>query len=250
MVTRRSFCLLPTMYPRSRISHKHAEAPRQPAGRPMASRRVVMAGKGARVAGSTLRGPFLPPEVWYEPGQRGNGDYKIIVGPAGLGFRHVLTVDEVRQRLSQLPRSLVAPLEVVQMSEMTRKRRISPCYGMQWGAAIYLYPIEENLVEKFSAPPKPSQQIEARMYGAQWRQTGPREWSLFWTEEAIKDFYLNNVLIHELGHVLDTRNSRSIDRERYADWFALEHGYKASRRAEFAEQAARKYVTRRHHRKG
>ncbi len=238
------------MYPRNRITHNNAATPRQPAGRPMASRRVVMAGKGARIAGTTLRGPFLPPENWYEPGQRGNGEYKVVVAPPGNGFRHVLTADEVRQRLGELRPSLVAPLEVIQMSQMTRKRRISPCYGMQWGSTIYLYPIEENLVEKFTSPPKPSQQIEARMYGAQWQQTGSREWSLFWTEEAIKDFYLNNVLIHELGHVLDSRNSRSIDRERYAEWFALEHGYKASRRSDLAEQAVRKYVTRRHHRKG
>ncbi|HUE74906.1 MAG TPA: hypothetical protein VMP01_28830 [Pirellulaceae bacterium] len=238
------------MYPRSRPTRKNAASPRRPAGRAVASRRVVMAGKGARVARSTLRGPFLPPENWYEPGQRGSGDYKVIVAPAGSGYRHVLTEDEVRQRLNQLPESLLAPLEVVQMSQMTRKRRIAPCYGMQWGSAVYLYPIEENLVEKFTSPPKPSQQIEARMFGAQWQQTGAREWSLFWTEEAIKDFYLNNVLIHELGHVLDSRNSRSIDRERYAEWFAVEHGYKASRRADLAERAASKYVVRRHHRKG
>jgi hypothetical protein len=141
-------------------------------------------------------------------------------------------------------------LEVVQMSQMTRKKRIAPCYGMQWGTAIYLYPIEETLIEIFTDPPKPAQQIEARMYGARWVQSGRREWRLIWTELAIRDFYLNNVLIHELGHVLDGRNSRSLDRERFAEWFAVEHGYKASRRAELAEQAVRKYVVRRHHRKG
>jgi hypothetical protein len=237
------------MYPRSRNTRKNATSQRSPAGRAVASRRVVMAGKGARVARAALRGPFLPPENWYEPGQLGNGNYKVVVASAGRGYRHVLTEEEVRQRLARIPEPLLTSLEVVQMSEMTRKRRIAPCYGMQWGSTIYLYPIEENLIEKFSSPPKPSQQIEARMFGARWQQTGPREWSLLWTEESIKDFYLNNVLIHELGHVLDRRNSRSIDRERYAEWFAVEHGYKASRRAELAEQSVAKYVTRRHHRK-
>ena len=238
------------MYPRSRVTHKNLASPRSHAGGAAPSRRVVMAGKGARVARSTLRGPFLPPENWYEPGEGGNGEFKIVIAPPGAGYRHVLSADEVRQRLDQLPQSLVAPLEVVQMSQMTRKRRIAPCYGMQWGAAIYLYPIEERLVEKFTSPPKPSQKIEAQMFGAQWRQTGAHEWSLFWTEEAIKDFYLNNVLIHELGHVLDSRNSRSLDRERYAEWFAVEHGYRASRRDDLAERTISKYVVRRHHRKG
>ena len=55
------------------------------------------------------------------------------------------------------------------------------------------------------------------------------EWTLTWTPENLKDFYLNNVLIHEIGHVLDKRNTRTADRERYANWFAIEYGYRASR---------------------
>ncbi len=65
-----------------------------------------------------------------------------------------------------------------------------------------------------------------------------------WTERAIKDFYLNNILIHELGHLLDDRNSRSVDRERYAEWFAVEYGYKPTRRL----FAVPREVVRRHHR--
>ena len=37
----------------------------------------------------------------------------------------------------------------------------------------------------------------------------PDVWKLIWTEQSIKDFYLNNILIHELGHLLDDRNSRA-----------------------------------------
>ena len=235
------------MFPRSQITRKQAASARN---RAVVSQRVVAAGMGVRASRAPLRGPYLPPEEWYEPGSRPGDDYRIIVKPAGEGFRHVLTADDVRSRLTHLPDWMHEPLEVVQMSQMTRKKRIAPCYGMQWGSTIYLYPIEENLVETFTDPPKPAQQIEARMYGARWVQAGRREWKLIWTELAIRDFYLNNVLIHELGHVLDCRNSRSLDRERFAEWFAVEHGYKASRRAELAGQAAGKYIVRRHHRKG
>ena len=65
-----------------------------------------------------------------------------------------------------------------------------------------------------------------------------------WTERALKDFYLNNILIHELGHLLDVRNSNSVDRERYAEWFAVEYGYKPTRR----QFAVPREVVRRHHR--
>ncbi len=184
--------------------------------------------------------PFVPPEDWHEPLNEPNG-YKIVVQPAGKGFRHILTPDEVRARLAELPEEFVAPLQVVQFSRMTRKKQSFPCYGMQWGASLYLYPIEENLIENYSAPPMPSQLNEARMFGGRWVQESAGVWQLNWTEQAIKDFYLNNILIHELGHLLDHRNSRSVDRERYAEWFALQYGYKPSR------ANSPRHVVRRHH---
>ncbi len=212
------------------------------------TRRWVTLGKRARIGGTALRGPALPPETWYEPEEDWSGDYdEVIARPAGKGYRHVVTEADVRRRLAQLPAWMLNDLQVVQLSTMTRKKRRAACYGMQWGSTIYLYPIEETLIETFLQPPKPAQKVEAAMYGARWQQAGNR-WKLIWTEDAIRDFYLNNVLIHELGHILDSRNSRSLDRERYAEWFATEHGYKPSRRAELSQQAAAKYVVRRHHR--
>lgn len=96
---------------------------------------------------------------------------------------------------------------------------------MQWGTSIYLYPLEQELVEYYSRPPRPAEFNEARMYGGRWIQQG-RNWQLTWTRESLEDFYLNNVLIHELGHMLDTRNTSYVDRERYAEWFAIQYGYK------------------------
>jgi hypothetical protein len=210
------------------------------------SRKFVTLGQRARISTSALRGPYLPPENWYEPQTERKGSYRVVVQSAGEGFRHVLTADDVRARLAQLPAWMTEPLEVVQFSQMTRKKRRSPCYGMQWGQTIYLYPIEESRIEVFCQAPKPAQQIEAAMFGARWLPAERRRWRLVWSEEAIRDFYLNNVLIHELGHILDSRNTSHRDRERYAEWFALEMGYKASRRADLARQAVAKYVVKRH----
>jgi hypothetical protein len=169
---------------------------------------------------------FSAPETWHEP--TGLTQAKYVIQPAGTGFVHPVTPEEIQSRLGELTPSLVAPLEVVQLSTMTRKRKLFPCYGMQWGPNVYLYPIEESLVEVYSRAPKPEQLIEAKMFGGVWSQHG-KQWHLTWTEAAIKDFYLNNVLIHELGHVLDTRNTNADARERYAIWFATEYGYRASR---------------------
>jgi hypothetical protein len=51
--------------------------------------------------------------------------------------------------------------------------------------------------------------------------------------------------MHELGHLIDNRNSGYLDRERFAEWFAVHYGYRAT-----GGQTARGYrrsVRRRHH---
>ena len=193
------------------------------------------------------RNTFMPPEDWHEPIEDDSVHYRVVEQEPGDGYAHVVTVDEVRERLAQLPEDMLRPLHVVQLSRMTRKKRSFPCYGMQWGSTLYLYPIEKELVEYFVRAPRPQELQEAAMFGGRWVERGDGGWKLIWTPETIRDFYLNNVLIHELGHLLDNRNTSYLDRERYAEWFAIHHGYKPSRRANLAEQAARKLVRRRHH---
>nr|AUN35803.1 hypothetical protein [uncultured bacterium] len=176
--------------------------------------------------GGREREAFNAPEDWHEP--VGETRIRYILQPAGEGYRHPVTRKEVHERIALIPERFTRTLEVVQFSGMTRKRTIFPCYGMQWGSSVYLYPIEDSLVEYYAHPPKPQQRIEAEMYGGRWFQDGC-EWRLEWTEKSIRDFYLNNILIHEIGHIYDNRNTTFGDRERFADWFAVEYGFRASR---------------------
>ncbi len=169
---------------------------------------------------------FSAPEIWHEPQER--DAIQFVTQPSGAGYLHAVTIEEVKARIAQLPAEFTRSIEVIQFSAMTRKRRLFPLYGMQWGPNIYLYPMEASLVETYRRPPTPQQLIEARMFGGEWSHMG-REWRLAWTPETIRDFYLNNVLIHEIGHVNDLRNTNSAARERYANWFATEYGFRASR---------------------
>jgi hypothetical protein len=203
-------------------------------------RRDVRANKRARGMQRNLQLPFVPPEDWHEPNESHDG-YRIVVQQPGPGFRHILTPDDVRRRLAEFPAWMLANLEVVQFSRMTRKKQSFPCYGMQWGSSLYLYPIEENLIEYYTCPPTPNQVNEARMYGGHWSQSSRGVWGLAWTEESVHDFYLNNILIHELGHLVDARNTGYVARERYAEWFALEYGYKRSQTVRPAKKTVRRH---------
>lgn len=175
--------------------------------------------------GETRNQSFYAIDEWFEPADR--EAVEIRAQSAGDGYIHPVTMDEVRQRIEDLDGRWTANLEVVQLTRMTRKRRLFPCYGMQWGPNVYLYPIEESLREAYIKPPRPEQVVEAKMYGGRWTHEGDL-WVLNWTPETIRDFYLNNVLIHEIGHVNDTRNTSFAARERYANWFAIEYGYRAT----------------------
>jgi hypothetical protein len=157
----------------------------------------------------------------------------------------VVTPDEVRGRLAELPEYFLRDLEVVQLSRVTRKKQSFPCYGMQWGATLYLYPLEDSLVETFYVPPRPEVVIESKMFGGRWAEPESGCWTLTWSEEAVRDYYLNNILIHELGHLLDERNSSYTDRERFAEWFAIKYGYLAT--GGQLTRRPRQKVRRRHH---
>ena len=229
-------------------NQRHALAERLAATRAPRSRRLVLAGRGARSADGIgrFRAPFIAPEDWHEPRGSSPSRYRIVVQEPGLGHRHVVTPDEIRQRLQQAPREIVRPLEVVQLSSLTRKKKLFPCYGMQWGNAVYLYPMPTELIEEVRRPPLPREVTEAAMYGGRWEQARDGSWRLVWTEQAVKDYYLNNILFHELGHLHDRRNRRSADRERFAEWFAIRYGYQCSRRASGSQARP---VRRRHHAK-
>src|SRR5579864_7325079 len=62
---------------------------------------------------------FSAPETWHAATE--NGRTRYVVQKAGDGFRHPVTVAEVRERLAKLPARFTRGLEVVQFSAMTRK---------------------------------------------------------------------------------------------------------------------------------
>lgn len=184
------------------------------------------------------------PEIWYNESDIIKPDRKLIViqQDPGLGFRHAVTVQDVRERIEELGCMQYTRLERVQLSQMTNKRYKDPSYGMQWGTTIYLYPIEEELQETYTRPPDNLTRLETVRYGATWEEVNG-EWVLKWGEaQNVKDFYLLNVLPHEVGHMFDIRNTTYDARERFANAFAYQHG----ERSYLASKGKRPAVKRHH----
>jgi len=68
-----------------------------------ASRKFVTLGKRERISSAALRGPYLPPEQWYEPAEQTTGRFSVVVQRAGNGYRHVIGEEEIRARLASCP---------------------------------------------------------------------------------------------------------------------------------------------------
>ena len=90
----------------------------------------------ARTVPREEQNAYSPPEKWYEPSNSSSANYRIVVEPPGEGFQHVVTPEQIRDRLAQLPPAMLKPLDVVQLSVMTRKKSLYPLYGMQWGSTL------------------------------------------------------------------------------------------------------------------
>jgi hypothetical protein len=60
--------------------------------------------------------------------------------------------------------------------------------------------------------------------GAEWKPDHSGWWLIF-SESSIRQFYLFDVLLHEIGHHVDRRSRRrdTASSERYAEWFAQEY---------------------------
>ena len=146
----------------------------------------------------------------------------------GYGFAHPVSPEDILERLSQLPRSIRK--ELAQRFDhlclpRLRKKSLKPCYGMQWKSTVYLFPIERSGIEKYNANVLPAFKNSLTRCGAKWIWNEEEHlWECHWTQESIRIFCLEDVILHEIGHLLDDRNHSTKDREAYAIAFAQQYG--------------------------
>ena len=146
----------------------------------------------------------------------------------GPNFRHPVTPGEVVNRLAELPkhvfRQVGEKLDHVAMPALTKKLLRKPSYGMQCKGSVYLFPVESSGIMKFGRSMDSAQRIELETFGARLLWNEEEEgWDCHWSEETLRLFYLQDVLLHEVGHVLDRRNRNTRNRERYANNFAIQY---------------------------
>jgi len=192
---------------------------------------------------------YSPPETWFEPREVRDTPPRVITEAPGKGYVHAVTAAEITIFLSRLPpavlESIFAAVDVIKLSGRTRKNSAQNIYGLQWGSAVYMYPFPESLTEIYVRPPRVETRIETERYGGRWSPLPGGFFELRWTPKSLRDYYLCEILMHEIGHGLDTKNVSFNARERFANAFATEYGYLPWKEA---HQARR--ISKRHHSSG
>lgn len=121
---------------------------------------------------------------------------KIIEFDPMEGFVRPCTAQQVENQLMKVPPEFLKDLRAVFILPGTRKQLKSwnssiSFFGHYWRRCIFLHGHPFN----FGSDP-----------------------------DSVQRFYLRDVLIHEIGHHVDLRNTTTKNRERFADSFARKHG--------------------------
>ncbi|MCA9412576.1 MAG: hypothetical protein KC944_15280, partial [Candidatus Omnitrophica bacterium] len=97
-------------------------------------------------------------------------------------------------------------------------------YGAYSPSRIFLYAFPKDIPGyNCGSLPKPTIQREYERMGGRFTLQG-KQWVLKFDEESLRNFYLWDVLPHEIGHHVDRANFYTDNRrsERFAEWFAQE----------------------------
>lgn len=148
-----------------------------------------------------------------------------------------VTVDEIKEFLDKLPSEHSENLTHIWLRKMTNKEyekegSFQGCFICGSGVnLIVLYPFPTDLKMEFGNR-KPTNKT-LKWYSAYEPELihSNGNWTLKWTEEKIKKYYLEGLLLHEIGHQMDSvyqrywsPNYKKQRAENYADNFAYYWG--------------------------
>jgi hypothetical protein len=143
-----------------------------------------------------------------------------------------ITPAEVRAALARVPKMFLGGLQAIILLGGTRKQLMAAqgngfSYGCYWDDCVFLFPFPvEMLTSVYRHPPKPSDLQDYVRVGAE-LTTETDGTVVRLHRHSLKRLYLQDILIHEIGHHVDRANlGHPKENEAYARWFATEYGFR------------------------
>jgi len=193
--------------------------------------------KGGRMRPKLADNIFNRKHNLHAPGENDETPIFIQDNPS-RDFFFPVTIEEIKEFLKKLPDEHTKNLTHIWLRKMTKKEyekegSLQGCFICGSGVnLIVLYPFPRDLTMNFGnkKPTKSTLKWYSNYEPELIEEKG--NWQLIWTEEKIKRYYLEGLLLHEIGHKMDSYFrrywSKNYNRraENYADNFAYYWGDK------------------------
>ena len=146
-------------------------------------------------------------------------------------FVFPITSEDIQAGLGQVPSEFLSGIKAVLVPSGSKKQtkvvKSLLLYGEYWQECVFLHPYPRaEMTWKYDKTPNPTVLREYQRAGAIVNPDGAGICISF-DEGALKQFYLRDVLMHEIGHHVDSQRIRSRrKREAFAEWFAHEYGFR------------------------
>jgi hypothetical protein len=158
---------------------------------------------------------------------------KIYVRPLHEDFIRPYGIDDIEKTLRTVPVKFLRGLDRILLLGGTKKQnqvawgklfRYGFYNSCQW-IALTAYP-KKMMQMIYDGPIRPHHQHEFQKTFTKTYQEGD-DWIVQFDEESLKMFYLQDTLIHEIGHHVDwrRRNHWNDVTEEFAEWFAQAYGF-------------------------
>ena len=148
-------------------------------------------------------------------------------------FYFPVTIEEIKEFINKLPNEQTERITHIWLRKMTNKEyekenSVQGCFICGSGVnLIVLHPFPIDMIMKFGKK-KPANKILKwySKFEPELNETN-EGWQLKWTHEKIKKYYLEGLLIHEIGHQIDSIYKRywSKSYKQRAENFADNYAY-------------------------
>ncbi|RJP19156.1 MAG: hypothetical protein C4520_13275 [Candidatus Abyssobacteria bacterium SURF_5] len=139
--------------------------------------------------------------------------------PLPKGYVYPCTIEDIKQKLNSLAPEMLRNISTIHLCNQVKMNPGVDAHIYD-GSDIRIYPVPEKLRWYYGKrKPNPACAQERLEFGAYW-QTTDEGWFLCWDRDNLREYILNHILLHEIGHSLDTVYYGTSRGERFAEAFA------------------------------
>ena len=144
---------------------------------------------------------------------------RYIVDPPPRGYVYPCSIEDIRRILKELPAVFLQNVSTIHLCNQVKMNPGVDAHIYD-GSYIRIYPVPDKLRWNHGRKkPSPALAQERLEFGAYWRKMDG-EWWLCWDKDTLKEYTLNHVFLHEIGHSLDNHYYGTRRGEKVAEAFA------------------------------